>query len=388
MRLKRVTLASALTQSRESVAPDPERVYMEMKLRQAGAGAVVRRRVEGSALPGRRSVARAGQFVVSKIDARNGSMAIVPAELDGALVTSDFPLFNVNQGVMDIDYLSWLCRTSSFVRMCQRASRGTTNRKRLKESALLALEVTLPSVEDQVRIADRLDALERAGFQAAQLASTLVDLSEELLSARFTSLVHGSPRAPFGAIASVVRRPVTPAQGDSFPELGIRSFGRGTFHKPALDYWSLGNKRLFRIEEGDLLLSNVFAWEGAIAVAGPEDHDRFGSHRFISCVPDPSVADARFLRYYLLSEEGLNLIGKASPGGAGRNRTLGLRRMAAIPVPIPPLEQQLRFVDALVILERLKVQRDRLTALHREALAAALRELIPPPDRTAVEVPS
>lgn len=152
---------------------------------------------------------------------------------------------------------------------------------------------------------------------------------------------------------------------------------RGTFHKPSLDYWSLGTKRLFRIEQGDLLLSNVFAWEGAIAIAGLRDHGRFGSHRFISCVPVPEVIDTRFLCYYLLTSEGLSQVGKASPGGAGRNRTLGLKRLAAIQVPVPPLEMQREFSESLTSLERLRVHADRMAALQAEATRAALCELIP-----------
>jgi type I restriction enzyme S subunit len=73
---------------------------------------------------------------------------------------------------------------------------------------------------------------------------------------------------------------------------------------------------------GDLLFTNVFAWEGAIAVARPEDAGRVASYRFISCVPKPDVATSQFLCFYFLTPEGLELIGAASPGSALRNRTL------------------------------------------------------------------
>jgi type I restriction enzyme, S subunit len=110
-----------------------------------------------------------------------------------------------------------------------------------------------------------------------------------------------------------------------YPELGIRSFGNGTFHKPALNDLELGGKRIFKIEPDDLLFNNVFAWEGAIAVARSQDFRRFGAHRFITCVPKKDKATSRFLCFYFLTNEGLELIGAASPGGAGRNRTLALR---------------------------------------------------------------
>jgi len=150
--------------------------------------------------------------------------------------------------------------------------------------------------------------------------------------------------------------------------LGIRSFGKGTFHKPPLSGSEVGIKRLYRIEPGDLLLSNVFAWEGAIAIAQPYDAGRFGSHRFITCQADPDLTTAEFLRYYFLTKKGMLKIGEASPGGAGRNRTLGLEKLMAIEVPLPPLTVQRTF-------DRLQGEVAALKAKHaaiRQANAALL----------------
>ena len=115
------------------------------------------------------------------------------------------------------------------------------------------------------------------------------------LHSTFARIIEGAPRIEMGDVAPLVRRKVEVRMGEEYPELGIRSFGKGTFNKPALDYLSVGTKKLYRIEPGDLLFSNVFAWEGAIAVAKPEDVGRFGSHRFISCVPLEGIATPGFL---------------------------------------------------------------------------------------------
>jgi len=129
----------------------------------------------------------------------------------------------------------------------------------------------------------------------------------------------------------------------AYEELGVRSFGKGTFHKPDLPGLDVGSKKLFRIEQGDLIFNIVFAWEGAVGIAHARDAGRVGSHRFLSCVPEPGRATAEFLRYWFLSEEGLAQLGQASPGGAGRNRTLGLKSLEAILEPTPSLDAQLWF---------------------------------------------
>ncbi len=156
------------------------------------------------------------------------------------------------------------------------------------------------------------------------------------------------PMTAMADFAPIVRRPVDIRPDHLYPELGIRSFGKGTFHKPPLTGADAGTKRLFKIEPGDLVLSNVFAWEGAIAVASSDDAGRYGSHRFITCVVDSARACAEYLKFYLTaSEDGKEQIRRASPGGAGRNRTLGVEKLGEIKIPLPPVEMQRALIARL-----------------------------------------
>jgi type I restriction enzyme S subunit len=189
------------------------------------------------------------------------------------------------------------------------------------------------------------------------------------------------PKVPLADIAPIVRRPVEIRQDQAYPELGIRSFGRGTFHKPALSGADVGTKRLFRIEPGDLVFSNVFAWEGAIAVASPADAGRFGSHRFITCVVDRGRANSTYLKLYLTaSPDGRAQVLHASPGGAGRNRTLGVEKMGQVQIPLPPLVEQQAIVARLDRLaEKTRQVEAHLDAVERDAehlLALRFRDAI------------
>ncbi len=189
------------------------------------------------------------------------------------------------------------------------------------------------------------------------------------------------PKVALADIAPIVRRPVEIRHDQAYPELGIRSFGKGTFHKPPLSGSEVGTKRLFRIEPGDLVFSNVFAWEGAIAVASPADAGRFGSHRFITCVVDSDRANATYLKLYLTaSPEGRAQVLKASPGGAGRNRTLGVEKMGQIHVPLPLLAEQQAIVARLdTLAEKTREVEAHLDAVERDAehlLALRFRDVI------------
>ena len=125
-----------------------------------------------------------------------------------------------------------------------------------------------------------------------------------------------------GDVLELHRRAVEVDPSDEYREVGVRSFGRGIFHKEPIAGTDLGSKRVFRIEPGDLVISNVFAWEGAIAVASEAEEGMIGSHRFMTFRPKDDRTDTAWLAWFFLSEPGLELIRRASPGSAGRNRTL------------------------------------------------------------------
>lgn len=148
-------------------------------------------------------------------------------------------------------------------------------------------------------------------------------------------------------LALLTRRNVTTKLDHTYVEIGVRSFGRGIFHKEPATGADIGSKRLFSIQPGDLVLNNVFAWEGAIGVAQASESQCVGSHRFLTYVVDESAVDVGYLRYYLLSAPGLEDIRRASPGSAGRNRTLGIKAFESIEVPLPPIAVQRRLARRL-----------------------------------------
>lgn len=365
----KVALGNLLRRSEESAVLDPAAEYHEVTIKLWGKGVISRGKVSGADVVSVRRVVRANQLILSKIDARNGAIGLVPAELDGAIVSNDFPSFEFRDpDLCDAAYMGWLVRSAPFVELCKAASEGTTNRVRIKEDRFLDQQIGLPPLTEQQALVARLNALAEKTRQVEAHLDAVERDAEHLLALRFRDAIADAPLRPMAEVAPLVRREQSIDLNASYPELGIRSFGKGTFHKPPLSGGDVGTKRLYRIEPGDLLFSNVFAWEGAIAIAKQEDAGRFGSHRFITCQANAELTTAEFLRYYFLTDEGMLKIGEASPGGAGRNRTLGLDKLMAIAVPMPSLIAQQTF-------DRLQADVAALKAKHaaiRDANAALL----------------
>jgi type I restriction enzyme S subunit len=156
----RIPLGEMLSKNEQWVALDPTTEYREVKVRLWGRGVVLRGLTPGSEIAAASRVqVRAGQFILSRIDARNGASGIVPPDLDGAVVSGDFPAFNINHDRMVPEFLGWFSKTKAFVDMCRHASEGTTNRVRLKEEQFLSQPIPLPPISEQRKTVAVLDAL-------------------------------------------------------------------------------------------------------------------------------------------------------------------------------------------------------------------------------------
>jgi type I restriction enzyme S subunit len=70
----RVRLGEVLRRSAETVTISPEAEYREITVKLWGKGVVLRRAVSGTEIASdRRFLAKASQFILSRIDARNGA---------------------------------------------------------------------------------------------------------------------------------------------------------------------------------------------------------------------------------------------------------------------------------------------------------------------------
>lgn len=366
-----VKLGDLLEQIDRMERVNPDASYHLLGVRLEGNGPFIRETVTGTETSaGRLNQVKSGDFIYSRLFAWRGAFGVITAEMDGCFVSNEFPIFRTNQERLEVGYLARWFQLPSVWRKVEENCTGSTptTRNRFKEQFFFDLEIPLPPLAEQQAIVARLDVLAEKTRQLEAHLDAVERDAEHLLALRFRDAIAGAPLRPMAEIAPLVRREQSIDLNGSYPELGIRSFGKGTFHKPPLSGGDVGTKRLYRIEPGDLLFSNVFAWEGAIAIAQPEDAGRFGSHRFITCVADRRLASADFLRYYFLTDEGMLKIGEASPGGAGRNRTLGLEKLMALEVPTPALAAQHTF-------DRLQAEITALKAKHtaiREANAALL----------------
>ena len=100
----------------------------------------------------RQFIVQGWEFIMSKIDARNGAFWIIPAELHGAIVTNDFPTFRINTTKLNPEFFVFLTSTSEFLGFARTCSSGTTGRQRINMDQFLNVKIPLPSLEEQNKI--------------------------------------------------------------------------------------------------------------------------------------------------------------------------------------------------------------------------------------------
>lgn len=158
-------------------------------------------------------------------------------------------------------------------------------------------------------------------------------------------------RTRVGDVLRLERMPVDPDPGVEYVSIGIRSFGKGIFHYEPKPGDQLGSLRFFSVLPDHLVISNIKGWEGAIAVSTDGDAGCIASNRFLPYGPVDDRIDVRWARWFFLSDSGIHLIQRASPGSADRNRTLAIDRFEALEIPLPLIDEQRRVADLLDKLE-------------------------------------
>jgi len=131
--------------------------YQLVTIKMHHKGVIPRTKKVGSSIGTKKMYrVKAGDFILSGIDARNGAFGIVPQELDEAVVTNDFWYFEVDESVIDKRLFLELTATSWFDEICRLGSDGTTQRIRLQKDKFFSQEIPLPTIGNQKHLLNRL----------------------------------------------------------------------------------------------------------------------------------------------------------------------------------------------------------------------------------------
>lgn len=184
------------------------------------------------------------------------------------------------------------------------------------------------------------------------------------------------PLVPLAELIERVANPVDVKKDEMYEQIGIRSHGKGIFYKEPVTGKSLGNKRVFWVESDCFTVNIVFAWEQAVACTTKADISKIASHRFPMYRPKQGKIDIDFLLYLFNTKFGKHLLTLASPGGAGRNKTLGQSEFMRLQIPLPHIEEQRHIVQILSTCDKAIETTEKLIANSETQKKALMQQLL------------
>lgn len=381
-----VTLGEVLRHRKEFIEIDDLQRYRRPRVQLHAQGVVLRDEVEGAAIKTKKQqVCRVNELLIAEIDAKVGGYGLVPSELNGAIVSSHYFLFAVDEAKLDPRYLGWYVKTPAFGDQVD--AQGSTNYAAIRPQHVLDYTMPLPPIEEQRRVVRKLDQLavqlERAGT-AAPVGYDMALVTSFLRSvfrwhqARFEQVPLGelcyfengdrSANYPSKSVRTSIGVPFI--NGGHMVDDGIDMTSMDFIPRDRFDLLSNG-----KTKPGDIL----FCLRGSL-----------GKCTCVGDLPEGAIASSlvivrpgervlgsyvlAFLRSPLCSE----LVDRFKNGAAQPN--LSARSLKMFPVPVPPLEEQATVVRAVARLrERAHYvellgqwRRMAFDALHASLLGGAL----------------
>ncbi|PWH20695.1 MAG: restriction endonuclease subunit S [Ardenticatenia bacterium] len=349
---------------------------------------------------------KAGDFVFSKIDARNGAWGFVPEGLVGGLVSGDFPILQLRRSIADQSFMEFLLSRPVLWEPLRNLAVGTTNRRRLQVSQILLVFIPLPPLPEQRAIAHVLHTVQRAQEATERVIAALKELKKSLMRHLFT---YGP--VPISAVGATGRSPLRETELGPLPahwqvvRLGClvednillvrngfaqgehNETGKGVPHLRPFNVTDDGNIDLSQIKyvapppdddshwirPGDVIFNNTNSEELVGKTAFFSEKGRFvlSNHMTIVRVLKPNIVDAYWLArtlhhlWYLGLFRGLcrRHVNQAS---------ISLERLKGVELPLPPLPEQRAIADILQAVDRRIAAEEK----RRAALQTLFRTLL------------
>lgn len=173
------------------------------------------------------------------------------------------------------------------------------------------------------------------------------------------------PKVALTEVCAPAERYTTPTSGEIYRQLGVRLWGEGAYEREQIDGADTKYANFNRIDANDLVVNKIWARNGAVAVATPEQAGTYVSTEFPTFVLDRSSIDPRWMRLITKWRGFWRACDEKAQGTSGKNR-IKLSQFIAIEIPLPPLSVQQALVARLdALAEKTRLLEARLDAVER-----------------------
>jgi len=336
-----VKFSEIMVENKDSIIISDVEEYKRVKVQWYGKGVILRDKILGSKLKTKnQKVTKRNQFIVAEIDAKNGSFGVIPRELENAIVSSHYFLFDLDEEKVLPEYFDYMIRFGPYEELIQPYVKGTTNYAAIRPRDVFELYLPLPRIEIQEKIAGEI----RQQLEIIKNAEeTIKTLQETGVSSSFFS---SEKRVKFADVVNISPKyNLTEKSKQYFVEMAsVDELNGNIKHFMKRKNMSSG---LARFRENDILFAKITPCteNGKIAIAkGLGDETGLGSTEFF--VFSPKGVKAKWL-YFLLKEPRLKEeIVSSMIGTTGRKR-VPLRFFKNLEIPLVSEDKQIETIKEL-----------------------------------------
>ncbi|MRX41328.1 hypothetical protein GJU43_18730 [Flavobacterium sp. LC2016-23] len=404
MNWKTVKLDEVLKHRKGFITIDDKQEYKLCRVQLHRRGVLLRNIVFGKDIKTKKQqVCKAGDFLVAEMDAKLGGYGFVPKELDKAIVSSHYFLFELDKEKIRPRYLEVISQL--LILQDQIKAVGSTNYSAIRPRNVLNWEIPIPSIEEQIEIEKLFDDTKSNGDLLKNELDHQLNLIKELREAFLREAMQGklvksmdiketgqhlltkilvekakliaekklkkekelppitneeiSFEIPehwawcrLGVIAEIKR-----GKSPKYSEKGVlkmlnqkcvRWFTINVEHSKAVDevwYNSIDNE--LKIKINDLLVNST--GDGTIGRSGLADIycDSFMFDSHILRVRSSMGIQQKLLCYIINSDYGQSLIESIKGATSTKQTELGVNNLSNFPIPLPPLQEQEQIVAKL-----------------------------------------
>ena len=338
-----VPLGELVTQSGERVSVSADSEYPNFGIYSFGRGLFVKTPIKGSTSSATALFrARRNQFVYSRLFAFEGAYGLVTDELDGYLVSNEFPLFTCENTRLLPGYLGWFFRNPFVWSDVARLTTGMGNRRqRIKPEALLSYRLPLPPLQEQERIVARIDSIASKHAEIVKLRQQSDEECSQVCRSLLSDTRFGAPTPTRMSDLVSWRRPnVEVVPNETYQFAGVYCFGRGLFVGQRRTGMAFAYKELTRLRAGEFIYPKLMAWEGALGIVPAECDGLFVSPEFPVFTVNQERVLPEVLDVYFRSPSVWPSLGGASTGTTFLRKRLNPKDFLNYDFPLPSREAQ------------------------------------------------
>ena len=158
--LTKIKLGEVITHRSEFISIDDFQRYKLCRVQTKALGVVLREEKEGFEIKTKeQQVCKSGDLIFAEMDARFGGYGIIPVELNDAIVSSHYFLYDVKDTAIERKYLEYCMKQPWF--LSQVEAKGTTNYAAIRPYHVLNYEIPLPSLPEQQRIVSKIESVKQ-----------------------------------------------------------------------------------------------------------------------------------------------------------------------------------------------------------------------------------